>query len=88
MDKDVRDALQKRAVKLGFDSAQAYIRVWAKAEVDGRDLNFGEDNWGEPSAAAAKRLDRDVEEATRAHKAGQLPTFTNDEDAIKHLHNL
>jgi len=63
MDKDVRDRLAERATKLGFDSLQAYIRVWAKAETEGRNLNFGQDDWGEPSDAAAKRLNRWAEEA-------------------------
>ena len=40
IDKEVRDALEQRARSLGFDLAQAYIRVWAKAEADGRTLDF------------------------------------------------
>jgi hypothetical protein len=40
IDQDVRDGLERRARNLGFDSAQAYIRVWAKAEADGRKLDF------------------------------------------------
>lgn len=40
IDQDVRDGLERRARSLGFDSAQAYIRVWAKAEADGRKLDF------------------------------------------------
>ena len=40
IDEDVRERLECRARSLGFDSAQAYIRVWAKAEADGRKLDF------------------------------------------------
>ena len=40
MDKTIRDNLEAKAKKLGFDSAQAYIRVWAKAEAEGRTLSF------------------------------------------------
>jgi addiction module RelE/StbE family toxin len=40
IDQDVREGLERRARSLGFDSAQAYIRVWAKAEADGRKLDF------------------------------------------------
>ena len=40
IDKKVREGLEKRAKDLGFDSAQAYIRVWAKAEAEGRKLDF------------------------------------------------
>jgi antitoxin component of RelBE/YafQ-DinJ toxin-antitoxin module len=40
IDQDVREGLERRARSLGFDSAQAYIRVWAKAEAEGRKLDF------------------------------------------------
>jgi hypothetical protein len=40
IDPEVRAGLERRARSLGFDSAQAYIRVWAKAEADGRTLDF------------------------------------------------
>ena len=40
IDPEVREGLERRARSLGFDSAQAYIRVWAKAEADGRTLDF------------------------------------------------
>jgi antitoxin component of RelBE/YafQ-DinJ toxin-antitoxin module len=40
IDPDVREGLERRARSLGFDSAQAYIRVWAKAEAEGRKLDF------------------------------------------------
>ncbi|HUD07080.1 MAG TPA: hypothetical protein VMR34_04285 [Candidatus Saccharimonadales bacterium] len=63
IDKKVRDKLQLRASDLGFDSIQSYIRFWAKAETDGRTVDFGDDDWGEPSDAAAKRLNRWAEEA-------------------------
>lgn len=64
MDKDVLEGLKRRAEALGFDSAQALIRVWAKAEVDGRELSFGDD-WGEPSKEAAARLNKAAAEAKR-----------------------
>ena len=85
---DVRDKLALRASKLGFDSVQAYIRFWAKAEVDGRIVNFGDDDWGEPSPEAAARLNRWAEEAKRDLKAGKLKSFTNAEDALAHLNSL
>jgi hypothetical protein len=40
IEQEVREGLERRAHSLGFDSAQAYIRVWAKAEADGRKLDF------------------------------------------------
>lgn len=62
IDKTIRDGLEKRATALGFDSIQAYIRVWAKAEVDGRELNFGDD-WGQASDEAAARINKSAEDA-------------------------
>ena len=35
MDKKVYQGLEKRAEELGFDSIQAYVRFWAKAEANG-----------------------------------------------------
>ena len=32
MDQTVRKLLEAKAKRFGFDSVQAYIRVWAKAE--------------------------------------------------------
>jgi hypothetical protein len=63
LEKSLRDKLEARADKLGFDSVQAYIRFWATAETDGRHVDFGEDEWGEPSVAAAKRLNQAAHEA-------------------------
>ena len=75
MDKDVRDKLEQKARVLGFDSAQAYIRVWATSIADGRKINLGEDDWGEPSPEAVKRLNKLAEEAERDHKAGKLEAY-------------
>ena len=66
MDVKVREQLETKAKKLGFDSAQAYIRVWAKAEAEGRTINFGDD-WGEPSNEAAERLNNAAEDAKKGH---------------------
>ena len=41
IDGNIRAGLEIRAKELGFDSAQAYIRFWAKAEVDGRRVDLG-----------------------------------------------
>jgi len=62
IDITVRKQLEIRAKELGFDSVQAYIRVWAKAEAEGRTLNFG-DSWGEPSDEAAKLLNKAAQDA-------------------------
>lgn len=63
MNKALRDALTARATELGFDSAQALLRYMAKSVADRRQVTFGEDDWGEPSPAAAARLNKWAEEA-------------------------
>ena len=85
MDKELRDELEKRALSLGFDSAQAYIRVWAKAETGGRHLNFGEDSWGEPSPEALARLDRLAQETKRDSAAGKLKAYTSCAASLQRL---
>jgi hypothetical protein len=85
MDISLRDGLESVAERLGFSSAQEYIRVWAKGQVDGRILSFGDDDWGQPSPAAAKRLNRWAEEAKRDIKEGKLKSYTTVEDFMKDL---
>jgi hypothetical protein len=86
IDKSVRDKLQLRATKLGFDSVQAYIRFWAKAETDGRIVNLGDDDWGEPSDAAAERLNRRAEEAKQGKNVSK--PFHTVEEMMSHLDKL
>lgn len=86
MDSAVHDGLAERAQALGFDSVQAYIRFWAKAEVDNRNVDFGEDAWGEPSLAAAARLNKIASEAARGVNVSE--PFSNAKEALKHLHSL
>ncbi|HUY84972.1 MAG TPA: hypothetical protein VMU97_00450 [Candidatus Dormibacteraeota bacterium] len=61
----IRKKFTAKAKQLGFDSAQAYLRVIIKAAVDGRRINLDVDEWGEPSAAAAARLNKAAEEAKK-----------------------
>jgi antitoxin component of RelBE/YafQ-DinJ toxin-antitoxin module len=86
IDKTVRARLEAKAKRLGFDSAQAYIRVWAKAEAENRILSFDDDDWGEPSPAAAKRLNKAAEEAKRGKNVSE-PFYTV-EDMMAHLDKL
>jgi hypothetical protein len=86
MDKTVRVQLEAKAKRLGFDSAQAYIRVWAKAEAEDRILSFDDDNWGEPSPAAVKRLNKAAEEAK--HGKNVSKPFHTVEEMMSHLDNL
>lgn len=86
MDKDIRDNLEAKAKRLGFDSAQAYIRVWAKAEAEGRNLDFGIDDWGEPSPDATRNLNQITSEALRGKNVSK--PFLTAEDALDHLASL
>jgi hypothetical protein len=86
MSRSMREHLDARAKRLGFDSAQAYIRVWLTAEAEGHALSFGdEDDWGPLSPEAVERLDRLAAEAIRDSKACKLPRFANVHDMMEHL---
>jgi len=61
----IRKKFTIRAKQLGFDSAQAYLRVIIKATVDGRSIDLDVDDWGEPSDTAAVHLNRAAEEAKK-----------------------
>ncbi len=78
MPKSARDALEKYAEDMGFDSAQAYIRFIAKSVADGRKVDLGEDVWGQPSPAAAKRLNKAAEEAKQGIDVSE-PFYTVEE---------
>lgn len=82
MDISVRKHLEAKAKRLGFDSAQAYIRVWAKAEAEGRTLSFG-DEWGEPTTASATRLNKAAAEAENGINISK--PFTSVEDFMEDL---
>jgi hypothetical protein len=86
MDKTVRTQLEAKAKRLGFDSAQAYIRVWAKAEAEGRNIDYGADDWGEPSPAAVTRLNKATDEALRGKNISG--PFLTAQDALDHLASL
>ncbi|HLZ14958.1 MAG TPA: hypothetical protein VKQ34_03110 [Candidatus Saccharimonadales bacterium] len=84
IDQDVREGLERRARSLGFDSAQAYIRVWAKAEADGRKLDFdGKSVVLSPEANA--RYEKMIAELDEERKAGNIKEFTSVEDFMKDL---
>lgn len=79
----VRKKFTAKAKLLGFDSAQAYLRVIIKAAVDGRRIDLNIDEWGEPSNTAADRLNKATENAQRGiHLTGP---FTSVEDFMKDL---
>lgn len=81
---DVRDRFEAYVKGLGFDSIQAYIRVWAKAKADGREIDF-DDDWGQPTPAAAARLNKWAEEARRDSKAGKLKSYGTVDEFMRGL---
>lgn len=83
IDKKVRDALTARAKSLGFDSLQAYIRVWAKAETEGRQLNFDQGITLSPKANT--RYEKMVDELESEKADGKITTFTDTESFMKGL---
>ncbi len=84
IDQEVREGLERRARSLGFDSAQAYIRVWAKAEAEGRKLDFdGKAVVLSPEANA--RYEQMIAELDEEKKNGQVKEFTSVEDFMKDL---
>jgi hypothetical protein len=84
IDKDVRDGLERRALALGFDSAQAYIRVWAKAESDGRKLDF-DGKAVTLSPEANERYMEMVAELDSESKAGKVMAFETVEEFMEDL---
>lgn len=86
IDKTVRAKLEAKAKRLGFDSAQAYIRVWAKAEAENRILSFDDDDWGEPSLAAVKRLNKTAQDAQQGKNVSE--PFHNVGEMMAHLDKL
>jgi hypothetical protein len=82
----IRKKFTAKAKQLGFDSAQAYLRVIIKATVDGRQIDLDIDDWGTPSPRAAIRLNKDTAEAIAASKSGELPSFTDAKSMMEYLH--
>lgn len=86
MDKDVREGLEKRARELGFDSAQAFIRVWAKTQINRGITSPVDDDWGEPSDKAAARINKAAEEAKKGINVSG--PFNTVEEMMAHLDSL
>lgn len=79
----IRKKFTAKAKQLGFDSAQAYLRVIIKAAVDGRRIDLNVDEWGEPSDAAATRLNKAAEDAKKG--VNLTGPFKSVEDFMKDL---
>ena len=81
----LRKQFTAKAKQLGFDSAQAYLRVIIKATVDDRRIDLDVDEWGKPSPEAANRLNKWTAEALNASEAGDLPGFTDTKSMMEYL---
>lgn len=84
IDQEVKGGLERRARSLGFDSAQAYIRVWAKAEADGRTLDF-DAKTVTLSHEANMRYEQAIADLDAEKKAGKAKEFTSVGDFMKDL---
>lgn len=84
MDKDLRIALEHRARTLGFDSAQAYIRVWAKAESEGRKLDF-DSSAIVLSPDADSRYKQIVADLDAEKESGKIKSFHTVDEFMKDL---
>ncbi len=86
MDTALRDGLSKLASERGFDSVQAYIRFWAKNEVDGRQVTFREDEpWPAPSPELEAKWDREIAEMKEQEARGEIKEYTSVADFMKDL---
>jgi antitoxin component of RelBE/YafQ-DinJ toxin-antitoxin module len=84
IDQEVREGLERRARSLGFDSAQAYIRVWAKAEADGRKLDFdGKAVTLSPDANA--RYEHMIAELEEEKRSGKVKEFRSVDEFMDDL---
>ncbi|HXR50445.1 MAG TPA: hypothetical protein VN778_05470 [Verrucomicrobiae bacterium] len=45
MERELRDALKRKALHLGFNSIQSFVRFWAQAEIEGRKVNLDDALW-------------------------------------------
>lgn len=83
LEPSIRKKFTVQAKQLGFDSAQAYLRVLIKAAVDGRRIDLDVDDWGQPSDEAAARLNKAAEAAKK--DVGLSGPFKSAEEFMKDL---
>jgi len=83
LDKDIRDQWENFAHRNGFDSLQAYIRFMAKADIDGRRVNFEESVRLSPEAEA--RYAKQIAEHEELRRQGKVKSYDNVDDFMKYL---
>ena len=84
IDTNIRNGLEQRARELGFDSAQAYIRFWAKSEVEGRKIDFGNATVT-LSLDADNRYEKAVADMAELRKKGKLKAYSTVDEFMKDL---
>lgn len=83
IDKDIRDQWERYASRNGFDSLQAYIRFLAKADVDGRRVNFEESVQLSPEADA--RYAKEIAEHEELRRKGKVKSYDNVNELMRDL---
>jgi len=83
IEKDIKEAWEEHVIGYGFDSIQSYIRFLAKADVDGRKVNF--DEQGSLSPEAIARYDKDYQTHVQLREQGKIKSFDNADDLINDL---
>ena len=79
----IRKKFAAQAKQLGFDSAQAYLRILIKAAVDGRRIDLDVEEWGQPNDEAAARLNKAADDAKKGIDLSG--PFNNVDDFMKDL---
>ncbi len=85
LEPELRESIEAKARSLGFDSAQAYLRVIIKAEVEGRKLYFDEPILEEASRMAVQVITAQFHEHLLAVLNDHLPRFTTMDQALAYI---
>ncbi|MCA9348199.1 hypothetical protein KC867_02215 [Candidatus Saccharibacteria bacterium] len=83
IDRDIRDQWEKYAHRNGFDSLQAYIRFLAKADIDGRRVNFEESVRLTPKSEA--RYTREIAENDTLRRQGRVKSYNDVDNLMQDL---
>jgi hypothetical protein len=85
LEPELRKSIEPKARSLGFDSAQAYLRVVIKAEVQGRKLYFDEPILEEASRMAVQVITAQFHEHLLAVLNDDLPRFRTMDQALEYI---
>jgi hypothetical protein len=85
LEPELRKSIEAKARGLGFDSAQAYLRVIIKAEIEGRKLYFDEPILEEASRMAMQVITAQFHEHLIAVLNDEQPRFTTMGQALEYI---